>query len=385
MKLSSTTKTAWKAYCSKLTVALCVGLFLLGGKPNQVNAQADSLIMSGYIDAYYQYNFNEPLSGTNAGRIFDLNHDNISLGLAQAYFEYVRGKSSAVLDLTFGPNANLGNFGNFGTGLAIKQAYFTYAFSDKVSITAGQYGTHIGYELIDAPANVNYSLSYLFGNGPFYHTGLKADIAVNDQLAFMLGVVNGWDSFTDFNQKKSVTAQVAFNEPNTGLNLYVNYIGGDEFNGQSAFGETEGSFTHLLDLTGTLSVADNFLIGLNAAYGMFKSGMEEAVLGDPYSDDANWGGAALYLNYDVSDFFGLGLRGEYFDDPSGVRYFGALSATAITLTGDIKLDDGHFMIKPELRFDKSNDPFFEDADGNLTDTQFTGGIALVYQFGKVIK
>ncbi|MEM6725890.1 MAG: porin [Bacteroidota bacterium] len=385
MKLSSQTQKAWRAYCSNFSLALFTGLFLFGLAPKNVNAQSDSLIMSGYIDAYYQYNFHEPLSAMNGGRIFDLNHDNISLGLAQAYFEYVRGKSSAVLDLTFGPNANLGNFGNFGTGLAIKQAYFSYNFSEAVSITAGQYGTHIGYELIDAPANVNYSLSYLFGNGPFYHTGFKADIAVNDQLAFMIGVVNGWDSFTDFNQKKSVTVQIAFSEPNTGLDLYVNYIGGDEFNGQSAFGETEGSFTHLLDLTGTLSVTDNLLVGLNAAYGMFKSGMAEAVPGDPYSDDANWGGAALYLNYDVSDILGFGLRGEYFDDPSGVRYFGALTANAITLTGDIKLDDGHFMIKPELRFDKSSDPFFEDADGNLTDTQFTAGIALVYQFGKVIK
>ena len=59
------------------------------------------------------------------------------------------------MDLTFGPNANLGNYGNsaFSTAFAIKQAYFTYKFTDKFSMTAGQFGTHIGYEVIDAPAN----------------------------------------------------------------------------------------------------------------------------------------------------------------------------------------------------------------------------------------
>ena len=114
------------------------------------------------------------------------------MGLVQTKMTYANDKSEAVVDLTFGPNADLGNYGNLvsvlnpdytGMALAIKQAYFTYNFSDKFSMTAGQFGTHIGYEVIDAPVNFNYSLSNLFNNGPFYHTGLKATYSFSDRAS----------------------------------------------------------------------------------------------------------------------------------------------------------------------------------------------------------
>jgi len=89
------------------------------------------------------------------------------LGLVQTKFAYSDKKSDLVIDLTFGPNAELGNFGNttinhfvvssnnyqsqmIGTSAAIKQAYFTYKATEKLSFTVGQFGTHVGYEVIDA-------------------------------------------------------------------------------------------------------------------------------------------------------------------------------------------------------------------------------------------
>ena len=41
------------------------------------------------------------------------NPGNFQLGLVQAKVVYTNSKSEAVVDLTFGPNANLGNYGNF--------------------------------------------------------------------------------------------------------------------------------------------------------------------------------------------------------------------------------------------------------------------------------
>lgn len=347
--------------------------------------------LNGYVDAYYQYNFNKPPSRINSGRIFDLNHDNISLGLAQTKFTYSNDKSEAVLDLTFGPNAELGNFGNIGTALAIKQAYFAYNISDNVTFTIGQYGTHIGYELIDAPDNFNYSLSYLFGNGPFYHTGAKIDIAASDKVGFMAGIVNGWDALADYNDKKSIALQASL-APSDNFGIYLNWIGGDEYGGGSAFGDAKGSFTSLFDLTTSYTIeldttGKSLLLGLNAALGSFSAGEEAdgVVPSAPYDEDATWAGAALYLNYYFTGNAGLGVRAEYFDDPDGVRYFGPLSVFALTLTGDFKLADGAFTVKPELRLDNSKDPFFEGEDGSLKDSQTTIGLGFVYNFGHDFK
>lgn len=345
----------------------------------ETESEKGNLAISGYVDAYYQYNFNDPESGANGGRIFDQLHNQFSLGLVQTMFTYTKGRLTGVADLTFGPNAELGNFGNPDGSRMIKQAYISYAISDRVGFTIGQYGTHIGYELIDAPLNFNYSLSYLFGNGPFYHTGAKFDFALSETVGLMVGVVNGWDALVDYNEKKSITAQFSL-APSDEFSLYFNWIGGDEYAGGSAFGDTEGSFASLFDLTTTYQVSDAFLIGLNAAYGSFKSGADAPVLGDPYSDDATWAGAAVYLNYATSETFAIGLRGEHFSDPDGVRYFGPLEVTALTFTGDVKLAGGNFMIKPEIRMDFAKDEFFEDSDGAGTKSQITAGAAFIYAF-----
>jgi len=38
-----------------------------------------------------------------------------------------------------------------GTSAAIKQAYFTYKATEKLSFTVGQFGTHVGYEVNRCP------------------------------------------------------------------------------------------------------------------------------------------------------------------------------------------------------------------------------------------
>jgi hypothetical protein len=362
----------------------------------QDTTSTGTFTISGYVDAYYQYNLNNPSNNINRGRVFDLPHNNFSLGLAQTMFTYTYGNAKAVLDLTYGPNADLGNFGNSGTSKIIKQAYLSYGFTDKLSFTIGQFGTHIGYELIDAPLNYNYSLSYLFGNGPFYHTGIKANYAFSDKAGIMLGVVNGWDGLQDFNDKKSVVAQL-FLSPVEGFNIYLNWIGGDEYGTASYFGSEEGSFTSLFDLTSTFAATDKLNLGLNAAYGMFSTGYSSPITDaeianapseevaaflaaeQPYSEDASWFGIAGYANYAISDAFGLGVRFEHFNDEDGVRYNGPLVVNALTLTGNIGLADGRFLIKPEFRFDSADEEFF-DKDGDGSKTQATIGSAFILKF-----
>ena len=340
---------------------------------------AGALTISGYVDAYYQYNFNKPFNNVNAGRVFDTPHNSFSLGLVQTVFSYSVDRLNVVADLTFGPNADLGNFGNSGTSRIIKQAYISYDFTDELTFTVGQFGTHIGYELIDAPLNFNYSLSYLFGNGPFYHTGAKLDYAVSDKVGLMVGVLNGWDALVDYNDKKSLSAQLSL-APVEGFDVYLNWIGGDEYGGGSNFGSTKGSYASLFDLTTSFQATPDFLIGVNAAYGSFKAG-ENAPEAPGWNEDATWSGAALYLNYSVDEMLGFGVRGEHFSDPKGVRYFGPLEVTALTFTGNIKLANERFLIKPEIRIDKSKDDFFfTDTEGELKDSQTTFGTAFIYAF-----
>ncbi|MGN6646122.1 MAG: porin [Cytophaga sp.] len=397
--------------------------FMFSAFTSQAEVKDDStksgkLTISGYADVYYQYNLNNPsfVSPTtsagygnppisqNPGRIFDVKNNQFSLGLVQTKFAYTTDRSEVVLDLAYGPNAALGNFGNlYGTDVNIKQAYMSYMFTDKLNVTVGQFGTHVGYELIDAPLNYNYSLSYLFGNGPFYHTGAKASYAFSDKVGLMAGVVNGWDGMYDFNGTKSAIAQL-FVSPTDGFNIYINYIGGDEKNGWSfpTLGNPNApisgtkNVSHLFDLTTTYQITDAFKLGVNAAYGFGNNLKIDAAESDGYSK-ASWGGAALYADYRFSEFFGLGLRAEHFEDKDAVRYIGATlggcTVNEFTLTGDLRFMDGHFNLKPEFRIDVANvnDDFggtykgYVKDPGNpdkakATNVQPTIGMAAIYAF-----
>ena len=347
--------------------------------------KANPLTFSGYVDTYFFGNFNNPKSRSNLGasgfeRIFDQKPGQFQVGLAQTKLTYSTDKVDGVIDLVFGNHADLGNYANVvspvagatSTALAIKQAYITWKASDKFSITAGQFGTHIGYEVIDAPVNFNYSLSNLFGNGPFYHTGLKATIATSEKSSLMVGLVNGIDTKDDNNDKLGVIGQF-YISPVDGWNVYVNWIGSDE-------GTTEKSYYSLLDLTTSYQITEKFLLGLNAAYGT--------------QDKKSWGGAALYAQIALTDKFALGGRYEYFDNLSGIRGLknpgrlgGGTSVNSFTLTGNVTLSE-NLLFKPEFRVDSfakssmaTGGQQFEDSDGVFSkNSQSTLGAALIFKF-----
>jgi Putative beta-barrel porin-2, OmpL-like. bbp2 len=351
------------------------------------------LTFSGYIDSYYMANFNSPKDRSNLGasgtaRAFDQKSGQFSLGLVQTKLNYATKSSDVVVDLTFGPNADLGQYGNVvgplgkgTTSLAIKQAYFNWKATDKLTLTAGQFGTHIGYEVIDAPVNYHYSLSNLFNNGPFYHIGVKAQYAFSDKFSLMGGIVNNVDNLNDNNRKKGLIAQVFF-QPVAGFNVYVNGITSNEGTEDTKTGKTEDASYDLLDLTTTYQISEKFMLGLNVASGSQKGDYQGG--GGPITAKT-WGGFAIYTKYDVSSTFALGARYESFNNKDGVRGLRlpdgtGVSVNSITITPTITVADGHLLIKPELRIDSFDQNFFEDGDGKAQKSQSTLGWAMIYKF-----
>lgn len=352
---------------------------------------------SGYIDSYYMANFNNPRDRSNLGasgtaRAFDQKSGQFSLGLVQTKIGYSTSKSDVVVDLTFGPNADLGQYGNVigplgkgTTALAIKQAYFNWKATDKLTFTAGQFGTHIGYEVIDAPVNYHYSLSNLFNNGPFYHVGVKAAYAFSDKFSIMGGLVNNVDNLNDNNNKTGLIAQV-FVQPVAGWNVYINGITSNEATEDITTGKTPDANYALLDLSTTYQITDKFLLGLNVATGTQKGDYQGT--GGP-STAKTWGGFAIYPKYDISSTFSIGARYESFNNQDAVRAlritnadgsYTGVSVSSITITPTITLADSHLLLKPELRIDTYDKNFFTDGDGKATKSQATLGLAMIYKF-----
>jgi Putative beta-barrel porin-2, OmpL-like. bbp2 len=327
---------------------------------SQDSTKKGNLTVSGSVDAYYRFNFhNAKDSGyTNNYTSFTNSQNSFELGMASVKADYSIGKVAATVDLGFGRRAEEFSYNDAGvTRTAVKQAYLSYAPSSHVKFTMGKWGTHIGYELLDAYLNRNYSMDYMFSYGPFFHTGIKADLTFGN-CGLMLGVTNPPDNVSASFAKKYFIGQFSAASGSGKLKGYLNYLGGKDF--------SETSYNQF-DVVITGTVSDQFNIGYNGTIQTVKA---------KGGDGDSWWGSALYLNYDPCTLFGLTLRGEYFDDKKAVSAgsFGT-SIFDLTLSGNVKIDN--LTIIPEFRLDSAKDPlFFKNSDTFFPTAKSTGTFIL---------
>jgi hypothetical protein len=330
----------------------------------QDSTKKGTLTVTGSIDAYYRYDFNNAKDSgrTNNYTSFTNSQNSFELGMASVKADYSIGKVDGVLDLGFGRRAEEFSYNDGATLAAIKQAYVSYAPSEHVKFTMGKWSTHVGYELLDAYLNRNYSMDYMFSYGPFFHTGLKADITVNKNFAFMLGVANPTDMVTASFAKKFFLGQIHVTSSNSKVNGYLNYVSGKDADENS---------TSQIDAVITGIVSDKFSVGYN---GTVRSVKPKA------GSSESWWGSELYLNFDPCSAFGLTARGEYFGDKKGVAGF-YNNIFDFTLSGNIKIDN--LTIIPEFRVDAGKYPLFYKNADKLSATAKSAGafiLAAVYHF-----
>jgi Putative beta-barrel porin-2, OmpL-like. bbp2 len=345
------------------TFALTFFLSISALAQDSTGAQKTSTVISGSVDVYYRYNFlnAKDVPATNNFTSFTNSQNSLEFGMASVKLEHNTGKVSGVIDLGFGTRASEFSYNDNGIMEAVKQVYVTYAPSDKIKFTMGKFGTHVGYELLDPQLNRNYSMSYMFSYGPFFHTGLKMDVTPAENISFMLGVANPTDFSTANFENKFFIGQFHAASKDGNVSGYLNYVGG-----KSKAKDKSSQF----DLVVTGKVSDKFSLGYNGTTRSFQH--------DKDPKKSFWG-SALYLNFDPTSTVGLTLRGEYFDDKKNgtVGYIGT-SIFAATLSADIKIEG--LTIIPEFRIDNAKDNFFVKSPGDLTKSSGNFILAAVYHF-----
>ncbi|HEX6171852.1 MAG TPA: outer membrane beta-barrel protein [Chitinophagaceae bacterium] len=335
--------------------------------PAEAEEAKPALIITGSADVYYKYDFAKTKANTYTS--FTGTHNSFALGMASVKLEHKGNKVGAVLDLGFGPRAKEFAYTDEGITQAIKQLYITYSPADWLKFSAGSWATHVGYELVDPQLNRNYSMSYMFTNGPFTHTGVKADIT-KGKHGFMIGVSNA----TDFRvppdgyiNKKFLIAQYSLAATDN-VKIYLNYVGGKNY---------DTSKVSQFDAVVTAKISDKFNIGFNGTVNstQYWDGAKNI-------DGQSWWGSALYLNLDPKPWFGLTLRGEYFNDDNQLKMFGIApeggSIFATTLSANFKA--GGFTFIPEFRMDNASQAVFTDKDGAAKKSAGNFLLAAVYSF-----
>jgi hypothetical protein len=323
----------------------------------------------GSADAYYKYDFSKQMNGLTS---FTNSQDSFELGMASINAGHTFGKASVFVDLGFGKRAGEFSYNettdkDITAKFLIKQLFFTYQITEKFKVVAGSFGTHIGYEVLDAIGNKNYSMSYAFSYGPFFNTGVKAQYT-SGKFTAMFGITNPTDfksAMDAGSTQKTYIGQVGY-IGETG-SAYLNFTSGSA---NPASDENKTQF----DLVASKTLNDSFSIGFNATYAKTTNDFDSSLDGD-------WFSLVGYANYSFNESLLLAYRMEYFDAKDAAPSLGTLSGSNVFAnTVSLNYKVGKLTIIPELRYDAASEDIFSDKDAMPTGGSVFALLATTYSF-----
>ena len=191
------------------------------------------------IDTAYHYSFNRPQDNTITGSSEVFRHNEIQvtqLGLGGDFsYKNVQGRMMTQFGMysqTTPRNDASPGRGQWGLDNAyryISEAYGGYHLDalHGINIQAGIFMSYIGLWSYYNFDNWTYQPSYVSSNTPWFFNGLRVQIFPSDKLKIEPWLVNGWQSYGQFNQAPGAGAQILW-RPTGALALVGNqYYGTD--------------------------------------------------------------------------------------------------------------------------------------------------------------
>jgi len=338
----------------KKAMSLLLGLMLVIESIAQVDtskmlptALSSSTTYTYYIDGYYKGDFaskseNNKTSFTNSSNA-------LQLGMASFKVDKTLGNFATTIDLGVGKRTEEFSHNDVGVATMFKQVLISYSPNSSIKFTVGKWATHIGYESLDAYSNRNYSTSYGYTYGPFFHTGIRADIALGGKSAMMIGVAQPTDFVSTSSPNKMLIAQFSTGTRDNQLKAFLNYQGGKD----------KSQFDLVLNGVVTSQIGINY------------DGTVANIAG------ANWSSHAFYVNYDPVSKFGFTWRTEFFDDTKSAAGVGT-SIFQNTFSANIHF--AKLTLIPEIRFDNAKDKVFINNNNHLNPYAGNFLLAAVYRF-----
>ena len=326
--------------------------------------------VTGLVDAYYTYNFNEPATGTITPlRNFDVRHNQFSV----AYLELAMNKAATAedrvgfrFDLGYGQLAQIFNGDPLDNNalVNVQQAYVSYLAPAGSGLTLdfGKFVTPVGFELTESNLDFNYSRAFSYALGPFYHVGARIGYTPNDKVSLGAMLVNGWSGQSgDNNAGKTVGGSLIL-KPTGKLTVAENVLFGPEQDGNTE----DKRFLSNTNLA--FNATDKVSLGADLYYA------RDTLAGS----DVSWMSAVLYFRGQVTPVFAVAPRFEYFDDGGGLVSGAVQKLKDFTLTGEFTSAEG-VILKIEFRRDWSNVDAFTK-NGNAVNNQNTVTASMVYAF-----
>lgn len=278
---------------------------------NSVAAQETPKIkVSGYLEAYYGYDFNKPADNNRPGFVYSHNrHNEVNLNLGFIKGNYDDGGIRANLAVMAGTYANANLAAEPGVLKNIFEANAGVKLSKTANlwIDAGIFSSHIGFESAISKDCWVLTRNIVSENTPYYESGAKLGYVTNDgKFAATVLYLNGWQRIArqEGNSQPAGGVQLTY-KPTGKLTLnYSNYLGTE---GKDA--ERVRRFYH--NFYGIVQLTDQFGLTLGFDYGSQQVAKGSSKKKEVLSPVA-------IAQYKFADKWAVAGRYEYYQDKEGM-------------------------------------------------------------------
>jgi hypothetical protein len=262
---------------------------------------------SGFVETYYSYDFNQPLTDSKLPFMYNYNRHNefnINIGLLRAKVEYEN--AYAVLSLQSGTyvddnyaNEKIKYLNEAYVGLYLDQ-------SKKHSIEVGILPSYLGFESATTASNLTLTRSILAENSPYFMTGVKYNYKPSDKWNFAALLTNGWQRINKPQKDlaPSLGTQIVYkSSANSTLN-WSTFVG-KEFNG------IDYTMRYFSNLYFDKKWNDKWRTIAGFDYGLQD-------LSSKNNSSASWLSPVFIAQYSINPKWQTAFRTEYYQDEKNV-------------------------------------------------------------------
>lgn len=285
-----------------------LGAFTISAQ--ETKPEPSPFTFSGYLEAYYSYDFNEPDNHTRPGFIYSHNrHNEINLNIGYLKANYTKDNVRGNLAIMAGTYAEY--------NLAAEPDLLQHVFEANVGVKvlknhnlwvdAGIMPSHIGFESAIGKDCQTLTRSILADNSPYYEAGVKIGYTSKSEKWYLAAMyLNGWQRIQkiDGNQTPAFGTQITYKPNAKTVWNWSSYIGNEQ-------PDTIRKWRYFNNFYGLFKVTEK--VNLTAG---FDIGAQQSEYGS--SDYDVWYSPVFIAQFKPTDKVQLAARAEYYQDKQGV-------------------------------------------------------------------
>lgn len=291
-----------KYFCALFT------LLVFASSSAQEDSSQTSIILSGYVDAFYGYDFNQP-EEYRQPFLYHYNRQNaLDINMALVRLDIENEKYHARVALQGGTYAQDNYAAEPIMYRPINEAYVGFSANKKGNlwVDAGVFGSHLGFESQIGVENPVLSRSLAAESSPYFLSGVKMTHELNDKFTYSLILSNGWQRIQRVagNTMPSGGTQLVYTPSEK---VTVNW---------STFITTEDPdstrrMMYFNDFYVTIDWNDKWHTILGVDYGIIQEAKGSSELD-------NWYNASFITQYRINQNWAAAIRAEYFNDHKNI-------------------------------------------------------------------